>query len=462
MSTTTALETLPPQDSTLTSMLSTTDSVRLTRDNTKLLEVVRVLRGAPGLKELEVMSTGLLRSCEKDAVYGAGASYLMNAEPSTNIWDLERMRPAAAPALERLHFTGTVQPQCFKQMEWVAGMLRGALNLRALKLNVYEYDSEEVITDLRTMNALEMALDLPSMLSLAPPGSRKTLTQRRDEEEGRMIGQMMVAAIMGRQQLRIEDRQQHLMERMMGELLKGAMPPQEEEGGNPHETALVAQFNSDTMATTTGALAPRRPVLKCMTYEQYDSVLQILFATQLPEGLESLTVRAILRGSQIQSQFLFLPRLQTLDLDHCEMDDAGFSILGPVIGRRMPALQRLSLRQNRLQDADLGVVVGPSLEELDLSHNPITSRAASHLFRSMEDNACLHAVDLAHTHIDSTVSFHGLQRWCASPAKLRLPYCLSDDELVRASRYMHANVELELVGKMSQQLVCCGADVMMQ
>ena len=59
MSTTTALETLPPQDSALTSMLSTTDSVRLTRDNTKLLEVVRVLRGAPGLKALEVMSAGL-------------------------------------------------------------------------------------------------------------------------------------------------------------------------------------------------------------------------------------------------------------------------------------------------------------------------------------------------------------------------------------------------------------------
>ena len=462
----TALSTFPLQDSTLAHTIGSSTSISLTRDNTKLLEVVRVLRVARGLKELKVSSAGLLQSGEKDEVYGDAEgemSYQLTEKEQQqkhNLWDLERTRPTAAPALERLSFTLTVQPRCFRQMEWVAGMLHGALNLKALKLHVYDYDSEEVITDLRAMNAVEPMSLLPSILDTAPPGSRKTLTQRRDDEEGRMIGQMMVAAILGRhsQQLMIEDRRQHVMEQMMGELLKGSLPLQEEED----ETALVAQFNSDTMATTVGALAPRRAVLKCMTYEQYGGVLQVLFRTALPEGLEQLTVRAILRGSQVQSQFLFLPRLQTLDLDLCEMDDAAFALLGPTIGRRMPALRTLSLRQNRLQDADLGVVVGPSLEELDLSQNPLTSRAASHLFRSMEHNATLHRVDLAHTHIDRTVSFHGLHRWCASPARLRIPYCLSDDELVRASRFMHVNVELELVGQMSQQMVCCANDVMMQ
>jgi hypothetical protein len=455
-----ALETLPPHDSALRATIGDATSVFLTRDNTKLLEVVRVLRGARGLKELKVLSAALLREGEKDAVYGSGEvsyQFLNPGQPKHSLWDLERMRPAAAASLERISFTGTVQPGCFRQMEWLAGMLQGALNLKVLKLHVFEYDSERVITDLRAMPDLQ-PVALPSMIDIAPPGSRTTLTQRRDDEEGRLIGQMMVASILQRhsQQLRIEDRQQHVLERMMEELLTASLPPLENEG----ESALVAQFKSDALST--GTLSSRRPVLKCMTYEQYDDVLQPLYATQLPFGLEHLTMRAILRGSKVQAQFLFLPCLQTLDLDHCEMDDAAFAILGPVIGRRMPALRKLSLRQNRLLDADLGVVLGPLLEEIDLAQNPISSRAASHLFRSMEDNATLHRVDLAHTNIDRTVSFHGLHRWSASPAQLRIPYCLSDDELVRASRFMHLNVELELVGPMSQELVWCGNDVMMQ
>jgi hypothetical protein len=444
-----SLSSLPAQDTALAALIQNAATVCLTRDNTKLLEVVRVLRGARGLRELKVPSAALLREGEKDALYGEAGevTHRYVGQPKHNLWDLERMRPPAAPALERISFTGTVQPGCFRQMEWLAGMLQGALNLKVLNLHVFEYDSERVITDLRAMPNLNPQ-DLPSMI--APP-PRTTLSQRLDEEEGIMVGQMMVAAILRRHstQLRIEDRQQHVLERMMEELLTASLPPVET------DSALVAQFNS--LATTM-----RRPVLKCMTYEQYDDVLQVLCATQLPEGLEHLTMRAILRGSKVQAQFLFLPCLQALDLDHCEMDDAAFSILGPTIGRRMPELRRLTLRQNRLRDADLGEVVGPSLEEIYLAQNPISSRAASHLFRSMEHNASLHRVDLAHTHIDRTVSFHGLHRWSASPAQLRIPYCLSDDELVRASQFMHVNVELELVGGMSQELVCCGEDVMRQ
>jgi hypothetical protein len=458
------LTTLPSSDASLAALLQHTTSVHLARDNTKLLEVVRVVRGARELKALKVSSVALLREGEKDAVYGGDEAEAMyhcvDAKQSKrSLWDLERALPPAAPAMEELCFTGTVQAGCVRQMEWVTEMLRGAANLKVLKLHVYEFDTEELITELRAMD-VEGEEVLASMLNFARPGSRRTLTQRQNEEEGRKIGQMMVDAILKNhsQRLRIEDRPRHEMERLMEELLSASLPSEED----PLETALVAQFHSDAamMATTTGGLSLRRPVLKCMTYEQYDDVLQPLFATQLPEGLEHLTMRAILKGSRVQAQFLFLPRLRTLDLDHCEMDDAAFAILGPVIGRRMPALLKLSLRQNRLQDAQLGVAVGPCLEEIDLAQNPISSGAASHLFRSMEDNAALHAVDLAHTRIDRTVSFHGLHRWCASPARLRIPYCFSDEELVRASRFMHPNVELELIAPTTEELARCGVQML--
>jgi len=457
---------LPLQDRALHELLGDANSITIDRENSKLLEVARVLRVARGVKELIVTRAALLRLGEKDSVHGDvdGLSYEMDQmKLGQNFWDLEQSRPPVASSVEKLSFTATVQPRCFKQMEWLAGMLHGAARLKELKLNVFEYDSEALITEMRSGDGLT-SFGLPSLVSVSFPGRHMTNTQRQNEEEGAAIGRMMVEAIMRNhsKQLRIEDKKQHPMEKMIEDIIKDTVPPQDEEEV-AHSMALVAQSKSDALASKgLGVFGNQRAVLKCMTYEQYDDILQVLYVTQLPEGLERLTMRAILRGGRVRSQFLHLPCLEVLDLEHCEMDDVAFSIIGRTIGRRMPSLKRLTLRQNKLQDAELGLAIGPALEEIDLAQNPISSRAASHLFRSMEHNACLHKVDLSHTLIDNTVSFHGLNHWIASPAHLRMPYCLSDDELVRASQYMHENVELELVGEMSRELVCCGAQLMMQ
>jgi hypothetical protein len=210
------LSSLPAQDTALAVLIQNAATVCLTRDNTKLLEVVLVLRGARGLRELKVSSAALLLEGEKDALYGEAGevTYRYVGRPKHNLWDLEHTRPPAAPAMEQMSFTGTIQPGCFRQMEWLAGMLQGALNLKVLNLHVYEYDSERVITDLRAMPDLN-PVDLPSMI--APP-QLTTLSQRRDEEEGRLVGQMMVAAILWRhsKQPRIEDRQPGLAGALVG------------------------------------------------------------------------------------------------------------------------------------------------------------------------------------------------------------------------------------------------------
>jgi hypothetical protein len=160
--------------------------------------------------------------------------------------------------------------------------------------------------------------------------------------------------------------------------------------------------------------------------------MQTLYTTPLPEAMESLSMRVILRGGQVQSRFLLLPQLTTLDLQFCEMDDEAFAVIGPTIGRRMPSLRTLRLARNRLTDAELGALVGPELALLDCSSNPITSRSAGHLFRAMAFNDRLHEVDLSFTHIDGTLSFVGLNHWTASPALVRIPGCLSDADLLRA------------------------------
>jgi hypothetical protein len=178
------LSTLPSSDASLAALLQHTPSVHLARDNTKLLEVVRVVRGARELKALKVSSAALLRAGEKDAVYGAAGEEAMyqrthKGQSERSLWDLERSLPPAAPAMEELCFTGTVQAGCFRQMEWVAEMLRGAANLKVLRLHVYEFDSEELITELRAMDIEGGAVPASSMLNFARPGSRRTLTQRQ-------------------------------------------------------------------------------------------------------------------------------------------------------------------------------------------------------------------------------------------------------------------------------------------
>lgn len=432
---------LPPNDTVLAETIGTAEIVELRRDNLMLLEVVRVLRAAPGIKELKITGLSMLRASETDTVvYGQAGDLSYQTDPKRpkhDLWDLERLRACApAPALERLDISGNFQPECRKQMEWlVKALLQGSSKLKALKLNIFEYATDQLVAQLKRDVPLPTSSSLPSILGMEP---KPTEEERQLAIEGRQIGEMMVASILGHMPLRIENAPTDL-ETALDALMAAA------ETSLPAETCTTLALKPETPSVI--SLLPARPLLKNMTHAQYDDLMQTLYTAQLSEAMESLSLRVILRGSQVQSTFLFLPQLTTLDLQFCDMDDEAFAVIGPTISRRMPSLTTLRLARNRLVDAELGELIGPALETLDCSSNPITSRSAGHLFRAMAFNDRLHEVDLSFTHIDPTLSFVGLNHWTASPALLRIPNCLSDEDVVQASMYVHEGVELELVSE---------------
>ena len=410
-------------------MIGACDTVHLTRENSMLMELVRVLHAGQGLKSLKMTSLSMLTKSEtQTAVYGSvdSLSYVpAPGLPKHDLWTLEQTRLHPGPALESVDITGKFQPDCFRQMLCLLELLRGAFSLRELRLNLFEYPTEKLARDLQEQFPTSLRTPLPLMLGMDPKPSEEEL-------EGRRIGEMMVESLLGHNPLRIAN------------------------GGSALEAMLQCILSSQpdcctalasARCSTVGAVLPRDPHFTSMSFEQYDDVMQHLYATPLPEGLESLTMRVVLRGGKVQSRFLYLPYLKTLDLQYCEMDDAAFELIGPTIGRRMPSLERLTLCHNRLDRAELGLVIGQSLQELNFSHNPITSPSAAHLFRCLEYNQMLHLVDLSYTRITKEVSLTGLSLWMATPARLLIPECYSLDDLVSdVSRFVHDGVEVEMVG----------------
>jgi hypothetical protein len=191
-----------------------------------------------------------------------------------------------------------------------------------------------------------------------------------------------------------------------------------------------------------------KPALKYMSQEHYTSSIHPLLVAQPPETLLEFKFTGTLQGTMPSPLTLFfLPQLVRLDLSFCQMDDLAFEVAGHTIGRRLPSLRVLNMARNRLEDSDLGGLVGGSLEELSLQHNPLSSRAASYLFSSMENNASLTSVDLSHTGITKHgLSLKGLSRWLASPARLVLPCCFETEELFEVMKYLPTGAELEMVG----------------
>ena len=403
---------LPKTDDELASAIGSKTCIELRRENSLLLEIFRVLRVAPHATSLAVTDLNMLTSSEnRTFIYGEDGMDLQ--KPARDLWT---MRPPMQK-LQILDISGKFQPKCFRQMQWLVELLRGSYMLRELKINMFEYPSEEFTAQLWRDHPASLFNPLPAMLGM----DRKPT---EDEVEGRQFGQDLANSIMGPL---ITNESNSLMDEVLQSLLA------------EESTALTTTNN------TVGAVLQDLR-FKYMSYEEYADVLQILYSTPLPEGLESLSLRIVLRGSQVQSQFLFLPCLKTLDLQFCEMDDDAFDIIGPTIGRRMPNLEKLTLCRNKLQNAQLGFVIGHSLQELDYSYNPITNVGAGHLFQCMEYNSTLNLVNLSYTNITNAVSLKGLNKWMASPARLMIPECYSMDELLNdVVRYIHEGVDVEMV-----------------
>jgi hypothetical protein len=149
-----------------------------------------------------------------------------------------------------------------------------------------------------------------------------------------------------------------------------------------------------------------------------------------------------LRGVQ-----LYMPnRVRAMDLGSSGIDDRAFLALAPFMAIRMPALERLALARNRLQDARLGELVRRSLRELDLSGNPITARGATSLLLAMEGNATLASVDLSKTAITADIEFARIRHWRARPAVLRMPACFEGEELWRMMAFVPEGVEVVMEG----------------
>ena len=441
---------LPLTDAALAETIGAAKTVEIRRDNAMLLDVVRVLRAAPHITTLIITDLAILRHSEANTlVYGQEGSLSYQMKPSLpahDLWDLERSRPASPGlALERLEVTGKIQAGCYRQTEWlVKALLYESFNLRQLKLNMFEYPTDGLPTQLKK----DFPLPVPALPSLLGMNRQPTEKEKALAEEGRRIGEAISESILKYSTQRIENRPSDL-ELALNALFANAAAAIEPLGTasdaiEPRKTASMVPYQP-----TVPGLMSGRELFENMTHMQYDDLMQTLYTTHLPRYIQSLSMRVVLRGRQVKADFLFLPYATDVDIQFCEIDDDAFAAIAPVISRRMPALQRLNLARNRLQYAELGEMIGPALKTLDCTFNPITSKAAGHLFRAMALNDWLHEVDLSFTRIDNSLSFVGLHRWTASPALLRIPFCLSDDDLMKASMYVHEGVEIEMISETS-------------
>ena len=151
----------------------------------------------------------------------------------------------------------------------------------------------------------------------------------------------------------------------------------------------------------------------------------VFYSLNLPERLERLTLRAPIQGPTVRRDFLFvLPNLVSLDLSYCSIDDAAFDVIGPVLGQRLPRLETLVLARNRLHQARLAELVGQSLVEVDLSYNPVTSKAVHDLFEGLENTAAPLRIDLSCSSIVEQI-------WCIGVGGVQgqLPNCVRSLDL---------------------------------
>jgi hypothetical protein len=408
---------LPKDDSELKQLLQSKDTIELARDQMMLDEVLRVLNVACGsVVGLKVLSLTLLKGSEERMV--------------------DRIEFRSLEKLETLKLITTFQPGCFKQMGILQTILSSAHSLQRLELSLYEHRTEAFLTQI-----------IPG----CPDKLLTPLFETKEEKEMKLSAARMVEGLMALhgQAPAIDNgpsgEAEDLLDRMLDQSLENLFA----DAGNSLVTDVNLMIETNLVVThadqTSVAVTTKKEALKFMSLEQYGEVSDVIFGSQLPETLKHLCLKAVLQGSKVRTNFLYLPALEHLDLSFCQMDDAAFATLAPIIGRRMPALNKLVLERNQLQEAELGLVIGPELEELHLQHNPLTSRAATHLFDSMEFNRSIHLVDMSDTSVSKRgLSLRGLRKWWATPARLVLPAgCFDDEELIEISM-MCEGVEFEM------------------
>lgn len=377
--------------------------VHFARENCMLQEVIRLIKHCHAMRSLRVSSLSMLLGNDKAGDFP----------------------PVDAGRLRSLHLSGQFQKGCVRQMRWIADMLLGAHGLESLTLCLAEYPTDHFLTTLKIEHCQPYIAPMPGMPSLN--SDRLCL----EEAQSAQFAMMFLNRLFRKQ---LCDRPGVTkMEEEIARVLN-----------EKNETGML------TLKSAGGALVTQDPnaLLKYMTQEDYTATLGPLFGARMPEGLREFHFTGTLQGS-MPSPFtlFFLPQLVRLNLSFCQMDDAAFEVVGCTIGRRLPSLRALDMCRNRLQDSDLAALVGGSLEQLTLQHNPISSRAASLLFRGMENNATLTAVDLSHTSITRHgLSLSGLSKWLARPARLVLPCCFETEELFEVMRHLPTGAELEMVG----------------
>ena len=192
------------------------------------------------------------------------------------------------------------------------------------------------------------------------------------------------------------------------------------------------------------------PTLKYLHRHVWDETVNAILDRRLPMSLVTLSISVIM-PKQPRTGFLEgLRSLKSLNLSFCVIGDSAFATLSRVIADELPSLLELSLCRNNLSDAcDIGAIVGPSLQSLDLSFNAkIGGPGATSLFRRLTvPGTRLAYVNLSNTRFRSPgLSFDGLDRWAVPNAHLVIPNLFSEDEVQRIEACMPEGGVLELDG----------------
>jgi len=327
----------PSNDSALLSMLGAPRpiTVRFERPKTLVREIVRVANASKEHPIVGIAAPDLciLRGFEK----------------------LPPFDEAFLPDVKTASYTVKIQPGCPKQIERLCRLFQTHRSILTLSVSLFDYVSDEFVDT-------PMPDFLPPMLK--PP------------TEDERIGRRLVDSLFAGCQKRI---------------------------GYDMERAILDILHPETAAP-----------------EDTTGYTDEFYRHHLPERLEHLTLKAPIQGPGVGRDFLFvLPNLRSLDLSFCSIDDDAFGVIGPVIGQRLPRLETLVLARNRLRDALLSELVGPSLAAVDLSYNPVTSKALYDLFEGVENTSNPMRLDLSHSRIVERVECIGLRG-----VQLYMPNCV--------------------------------------
>ena len=376
--------------------------------------------------------------------------------------------------------------------------LHDAPNLRKIRLNVFEYPTDAFL-DAPGYSEFDTVFTS----GFAPMLNVYTRTERRimSEENFKLeITRQMVAAAMGPGMIAIGNGTPPpppvpLLESMVASAISGstlllhcageaaasaaAAVDDDVKMSDTRRTLLVAggeavtNYNEFETLAVAGSL---KPVFCYLKRHEWDDTVNAMLARPLPESLVEASFCMIMPLIPCTDFLQRLPNLKSLTMSWCRMGNAAFNALAPIIANRMPNLTTLVLSRNELSSAsasaeaaDLGTVVGPSLESIDLSFNyGIGGPGATSLFQHVISPGSLGTrlarIDLSNTRFrTSGLSFDGLDQWAVPNAHLIIPNRFTEDEVARIEACMPDGGVLELDGPRccprgeDVPLLCCHA-----